>query len=114
MDNQYYFNHRNYENLISRSLRRPTTIRDVKRLSAYLKFVHIRDGFSSRNDKLEVQFELLKKYLFDAFKKFLKRRLRADEKAGINDLIDAVQSANYIEQIDIVIQKGLEITLRLK
>ena len=40
--------------------------------------------------------------------------MRAVEKAAMNDLIDATQSANYIEQIDIIIREGLEITHRLK
>ena len=114
MDNQYYLANRSYENLIGRSLRRPTTTRDTKRLSAYLNLVNIMDGYKLRNDKPEVQFELLKKYLVEAFTKFLKRRLRAVEKAAIAELIEATNFASHVEQIDLVIERGLEITHRLK
>ncbi len=72
------------------------------------------DGYKLRSDKPEVQFELLKNYLVEAFTKFLKRRLKAVEKATVEDLIEATNNASHIEQIDIIIKRGLEITDRLK
>jgi len=114
MNGNYYVNHVNYEKLISRSLRRPTTIRDVERLSAYLKFVNIRDGLKFRNENHEDQFDVLKKYLLEALTKFLKRRLNTNERATISELIVEIQSANRLNQIDLIVQKGLAITNRFK
>ena len=103
-----------YETLIRRAYKCDRSVRNGADCSVYHLVIDIAEGYKLSGTTSEKQFLKLKAYLLKAFGKFLKRRLKKEEKIGIMFLIIAVEKAETITDIAPIIYQGLEATQRFR